>query len=111
VETAFDERFHDSCADPLRSSGHDDCLSWAAHVCPPRRSIAIQNNRFTCPEQPFYFLPSLVRFDVGTEPTAMIGQNQAGDAQQEVRNHLIHIRPLFKHIMPTSSDRKYAIQA
>ena len=31
VETPFDKRFHDSRADPLRSSGHDGCLPWVAH--------------------------------------------------------------------------------
>src|SRR5262249_4345682 len=31
VETAFDERFHNARADPLRSSGHDDCLPLATH--------------------------------------------------------------------------------
>src|SRR5215831_2693678 len=33
VETPFDERLHDPRADPLRSSGHDGCLPWAAHSC------------------------------------------------------------------------------
>src|SRR5262249_23918672 len=31
VEAALDKRFHNSCADALRSSSHDGCLSLAAH--------------------------------------------------------------------------------
>jgi hypothetical protein len=35
VKTAFNKRFHDACANPLRSSRHDGCLSLAAHGLPP----------------------------------------------------------------------------
>jgi hypothetical protein len=31
IETTFEKRFHNSCADPLRRSGHDRCLAWAGH--------------------------------------------------------------------------------
>jgi hypothetical protein len=40
VETAFDKRFHNSRADPLRSSGHDGCLPWAAHDCLPEKVLS-----------------------------------------------------------------------
>src|SRR5260370_4737879 len=36
LKTPFDKPFHDSRADPLRGSGHDGCLLWAAHGCLPR---------------------------------------------------------------------------
>ena len=35
VEPMFDKHFHDARADPLRSSGHDGCLSVVVHDCLP----------------------------------------------------------------------------
>ena len=45
VETPFDKLFRDSRADPLRRSGHDGCLPWAAHDCVPRKRLVTRSNQ------------------------------------------------------------------
>src|SRR6185369_4763918 len=51
IETPFDKLFHNSRTDPLRSSGHDGCLPWAAHGClPPHAVIAAIKNATIAPK-------------------------------------------------------------
>src|SRR5439155_25858962 len=47
VETPFDEPFHDSGADPLRSSGHDGCLPLAVHGCYLENVSSLKTSRWS----------------------------------------------------------------
>src|SRR5215472_9593203 len=46
------KRFHDSRADPLRSSGHDGCLPRAAHGCLPRKCLVARKKSLVASAHP-----------------------------------------------------------